>query len=369
MIQKNIYISIALATMMASCSQEVIQETSGYDHEVYATIPELIDGNAAETLTRSTLTYDSSSKKMLFKWEDGDQIGVFPINSDPSKRQQKMFELKTGAGSSMGEFDSFDTQLRTISKDRSYIAFRPYTTEDDYSTLNMDYGSQTAKAFPKMKYNPGFSGNPNADASKYNASEAAASAHLGSVDYMVSDPVVATEDAHCGFQFQRMGAIVRFYMKSPKEMIYDGIQLVAKGKKFTIKGMLKADTKTIVPVTTSNAMNLTFSPALDMRSNTSEYHYKEKGYIVSYMMVAPVNLSEAEEVSIYLKGHIGSTSYYYKAKGDIKKPNLTANMFYQWTSADNDDDPAIRFDEISVQDWEADVTYGNGEEGTGTGNW
>ena len=44
-------------------------------------------------------------------------------------------------------------------------------------------------------------------------------------------------------------------------------------------------------------------------------------------------------------------------------------MFYQWTSGDNTDDTAIIFDEISVQDWENDVIYSNGEEGTGTSTW
>jgi len=86
-------------------------------------------------------------------------------------------------------------------------------------------------------------------------------------------------------------------------------------------------------------------------------------------MIAPIDLRDAEDISIYLKGHIGNNTYYYKSKGELKKPNLTANMFYQWTSADNTDDGAIIFDEISVQDWERDVTYSNGEEGTGTSIW
>ena len=56
-------------------------------------------------------------------------------------------------------------------------------------------------------------------------------------------------------------------------------------------------------------------------------------------------------------------------KENLEKPNLTANMFYQWTSGENNGDPAIIFDHISVQDWERDVVYSNGEEGTGTSAW
>jgi hypothetical protein len=186
---------------------------------------------------------------------------------------------------------------------------------------------------------------------------------------MVAPPVVASMDHHCAFEFKRIGAVVRFYLKSPREIIYDGIQLVAKGKQFVLSGMLDAQKRVITPVTTSNAMFLTFSPTLDMRNTSSEYYYKETGYIVSYMMIAPIDLSDAQDISIYLKGHDNNGTYYFKSQGELEKPNLTANMFYQWTSGENNGDPAIIFDHISVQDWERDVIYSNGEEGTGTSAW
>jgi hypothetical protein len=189
---------------------------------------------------------------------------------------------------------------------------------------------------------------------------------------MVSKSTKALTDGHCGFEFKRIGAVVRFYLKSPREMVYDGLQLVARGKKFILTGILEAEQRVIVPFTTSNAMFLEFSPTLDMskpKSTSADYYYNNAGYIVSYMMIAPIDLSDAENISIYLKGHIGNTTYYYKSRGELEKPNLTANKFYQWTSADNSDDAAIIFDEIAVQDWERDVTYDNGEEGTGTSIW
>ena len=71
-------------------------------------------------------------------------------------------------------------------------------------------------------------------------------------------------DHHCTFQCKRLGVVVRFYLKSPRNVIYEGIQLVAKGKKFTLTGMLEADKRRITPLTTGNAMNLTFSPTLDL---------------------------------------------------------------------------------------------------------
>ena len=135
-------------------------------------------------------------------------------------------------------------------------------------------------------------------------------------------------------------------------------------------GMFNAENKKIIPLITNNTMNLTFSPTLDLRNEDSDYYYKGAGYIVTYMMVAPIDLRDAEEISIYLKGHDGvGNSHYYKSKGKLEKPNLTANMFYQWTSADNSDNAAIVFDKITVQDWEKDVIYSNGEEGTGTSTW
>ena len=369
MLRYKSYIALfAVATIMASCSQDVIQDTASFEHEVYATLPELNYGNSEGSVTRSALVYDYGSGKMHFTWKTDDQLGVFPMNSN-HEVQQIQFDIFSGVGTPAGSFDSHDSGIRAISKGMNYIAFRPYTTEEDYFKLNVFYDSQKATAFPKMKYCPSFNKNSYADVDKYNASEKAASAHLSDADYMASDPVEAEEDGHCAFQFKRVGAVVRFYLKSPEAVKYEGLQLLVKGKKFVHTGMLNAETKIITPVTSGNQLNLTFSPALDMTNTNSEYYYKGSGYIVSYMMIAPIDLSDAEAVYLYLKGKKNNTTCYYKAKGSLAKPNLKANDFYQWTSADNTDDGAIIFDEISVQDWERDVTYSNGEEGTGTSIW
>ena len=363
---KKIYILFAIAAMMASCSQDVVEDSVFKGDEVFATLPELVDGNVK---TRSALIYNSSDKKMHFTWESGDEIGVFAVNDDPHKRQQVLFNLTKGAGTIAGGFDAFDESMRTIEKNKEYIAFRPYSKVDDYAKLDLIYNDQVASAFPKMKYFP-FSGNAGKDVEEYNKSEKAASAHLTKTDYMVSEPTLALDDGHCAFEFKRIGAVVRFYMKSPNNIIYDGLQLVAKGKKFILTGMLDAENNEIIPLTTNNAMFLTFSPTLSLTDETSDYYYKGAGYIVSYMMIAPIDLRDAEDISIYLKGHdIAGNFHYYKSKGELAKPNLTANMFYQWTSADNSDDAAIIFDKITVQDWEKDVIYSNGEEGTGTSIW
>lgn len=358
---------LAIAALMASCSQDVIEGDAVYEGEVYATLPELLDGS----VTRSALVYNYSEKKMHFAWDSGDKIGVFAINNDAARRQQIQYDLKKGAGTMAGSFDSYDTDVQAdIKKNQSYLAFRPYSKIGNYAKLDVKYDEQTAKAYPKMKYFP-FPGNvnPDANADKYNASEAAASAHLTDADYMVAPPVVASVDHHCAFEFKRIGAVVRFYLKSPQPMVYDGIQLVAKNKQFVLTGMLDAQKRIISPVTTSTAMFLTFSSPLDLTNTSSEYYYNGSGYIVSYMMIAPIDLTDAEDISIYLKGHIGNNTYYFKSQGELQKPNLTANMFYQWTSGDNNGDPAIVFDHISVQDWERDVIYSNGEGGTGTGTW
>ena len=371
MLKYKAYIGLlAIAAMMASCSQDVIEGDAVYEGEVYATLPELDYDNM---VTRSSLIYNYSEKKMHFSWDSGDKIGVFAVNNDPARRQQIQYDLKKGAGTMAGSFDSYDTDVQAaIEKDKSYLAFRPYSKVGNYAKLNVKYDEQTAKAYPKMKYFP-FSGNANANADKYNASEVAASAHLTDADYMVAPPVVASVDHHCAFEFKRIGAVVRFYLKSPRPMVYDGIQLVAKGKQFVLSGMLDAQTRVITPVTTSNAMFLTFSSPLELRTDVSssaaDYYYNGAGYIVSYMMIAPIDLRDAQDISIYLKGHDSNGTYYFKSQGELEKPNLTANMFYQWTSGENNGDPAIIFDHISVQDWERDVVYSNGEEGTGTSAW
>ena len=366
---KSHIVLLAIAAMMASCSQDVIEDSVYHGDEIYATLPELEDGNV---MTRSSLVYyidDKGNGKMRFTWDSADKIGVFAVNADESKRQQVPFNLTEGAGSISAFFVSADPGVGLIEKGKQYIGFRPCSKEDDYSKLDVKYSGQTAKAFPKMKYFP-FKGNASADSAKYYASDSVASAHLSAADYMASKPTTAKENGHCAFEFKRIGAVVRFYLKCPMNVVYEGIQLVAKGKQFVLTGVLDAEKKTIEPLTTSSAMDLRFSPTLDMTDTSSEYYYKGTGYIVSYMMIAPIDLRDAGDISIYLKGHDGNNNtVYYKSTGDLEKPNLTANMFYQWTSKDNSGDPAIVFDHITAQDWERDVIYSNGEEGTGTGNW
>ena len=148
------------AMFVASCSQDVIHDPVICENEVYATLPELNYDNSAEGVTRSSLVYDYSLQKMHFTWEEDDKLGVFPINDDPTKRQQIRFDIYSGAGTPAGFFDSYDNSVRAISKNKPYIAFRPYTTEDDYTKLNVKYSSQEAKAFPRMKYCPSFKDNP-----------------------------------------------------------------------------------------------------------------------------------------------------------------------------------------------------------------
>ena len=129
---KSYIVLFAVAAMMASCSQDVIEDSVSHGDEIYATLPELEDGNV---MTRSALIYNYSEKKMHFTWESGDTVGVFAVNDDASRRQQVHFNLTKGAGTKNGGFESSDESLRTIEKDKSYIAFRPYSKEDDYAKL------------------------------------------------------------------------------------------------------------------------------------------------------------------------------------------------------------------------------------------
>ena len=99
---------LAIAALMASCSQDVIEGDAVYEGEVYATLPELLDGS----VTRSALVYNYSEKKMHFAWDSGDKIGVFAINNDAARRQQIQYDLKKGAGTMAGSCDSYDTDVQ-----------------------------------------------------------------------------------------------------------------------------------------------------------------------------------------------------------------------------------------------------------------
>ena len=57
---------------------------------------------------------------------------------------------------------------------------------------------------------------------------------------------------------------------------------------------------------------------------------------------------------------------FYKAM--LTKRNLLAGKAYQWTTTPDEEEP-ITFEVLSVQQWEEETGFTNGDKGNGTQDW
>lgn len=383
----KLYIMLLATSLFVACSTEstycdLLDEKE--QEGVVASMPELVDGTE-QIVTRTSLIYDADAKKSLFSWQGGDQIGVFTLNQlgDP----QLNFKTIDDSNGLKAYFVTPEGANAVMSQEVSYIAYRPYcSTLTDFTKYDVTYLDQTATANPQMaKFYEATKSSSLTDEEKaecmaaYKASETAAARHLPEYDYLYTGAQQATERNSIHFQFNRAGVVTRFFLKSPAAIDYDSLALVIVGandEPLTLTAKLNLTTAlpgSITPVKKGKSQTLKFADnAYDMRNKTSDYYYNNIGYIVAYMMVAPVDFSDAKytdaKLYVYLFGNSGSlaTKKYYKS-APLNKPKLTPNMFYQWTSANQSEDTPIEFSEITIQDWENDVL--DNDNGKGTEGW
>lgn len=428
------YIFLILVLLLAACGseedmvpttpqQENSESSTTEDQDVEGvtvSMPEFIDGNngnegnkdvSATATSRSTLIYDSSAKKALFSWGDDDDEAytcVFALNKDVTAVSYDevtpiVFTRKEGQDKTALQcsFVGPEGVTALAQKDNAgniinYIAFRPYPEKNkdiNYLTKSISYEGQTnSKNVEIKKY---FTNTDNYVA--YNASERYAASHLGAYDYLVSEPTIASEEGNIFFNLKRVGVTARFYLKAPTAEVFEELQLVTHNTQlFALQGTMDLSSMTvsgdnqtisITPTKQSNVITLSYDynasdatnhPGLDMTDTSSEYYHNNVGYIVSYLMLPPVDLSTAvptgstNTVNLYLVSHTKAdptVKKFYKS-ANLATPNLTSNLFYQWTSANNANDPEpIKFQEVTVQQWEDDTAVNNGTNGTGTEGW
>lgn len=344
--------------------------------------------------TRSALAYDYASKVMKFRWNKSDQIKVFSTKAD--SEVNPVFELSAKNASIDSAFSArfiyASAAESPLADNEPYLAYSPYAPAmagAAYTAIPFDFTGQVATANVKMaQYYASLSSTTPEQKAKaltaYNASEAAAAAHLGAKDYLVSDPVTKYANNSAIFPMKRIGVVARFFLQSPAEELFETLQLVVVGKpRFTVKGTLNVADKTLTPAGDgghSNTMTLNYNidgKPLDLgktadKYNNPDFYYpsatKPVGYIVSYMMLPPIDFTDANKLYIYLIGKDSNgVKKYYRSKQTLVKPNLKSNMFYQWRT-DLGEMP-IEFEAVQVQQWQADTATDNGEDGKGTEGW
>lgn len=279
------------------------------------------DGNSGLE-SKSSLSYKYNTGRLLFEWFVGDKVGVYPLNyvdegekkrHDPKDSQctaWEIYSVTTTTEKSVGVFDENDESISTH-KDESYIAVSPFILDDtDYRDIPVTYVGQVQSASAKigayMKR-----ATPDEEES-YVASEVEACSHLSTYDYLVDTERQATEDGgKMRFEMKRLSSIVRFYMKVPERIVFDSLQLYNPTKNFTLTTTLDGSTGEYAeePTRKSHATSLKLNEfGFDYTICTADddYYYNPtiRWVMLCYMMVAPIDLSEAEteQSSLYLIG-------------------------------------------------------------------
>lgn len=381
---KKYFTYIATVLALAACSSEDsvtgnatgmenVDEASGIVVKMESPV-----GLGDENVTRSTLIYDDAQNKMVSGWEADDCIGVFALADGVHQQQQKFTQVPGGDISDPHKrwFQTPDQKM-VVEGEKDFVAYIPYKDGvTDYTKIDIDYTGQ-------MQTDPVDFSDYWGDKTKYSASQPKASKHLNDYDYSCTGIITSSADGKLHLDMKRVGAIVRFWIVIDPSCnyVYDELQLVNKDKAFTTVATMNAATKELTPVVENNMISLklgeggfdlTVQDNDDGKSTTPFYWYsssgKYTGYIMAYMMMAPIDLTGVDNCTLYLVAHDSEgTKHYLKSEG-LSKPNLKANSFYKWTCYPGMDDP-IKFSEITVQDWKEGTEVTNGDEGTGTEAW
>ncbi len=392
---KRLFTYIATLLLFAACTSEeaVIDNVTAENVACILAEIEHPEGFGDALVSRATLVYDDTKNIMAFKWDDEDHIGVFTKNDSPNHRAQQKYTQVLNDPANTDNVRAFQTPDGAVhvNKNYQYVSYFPYSDYvTDYANVPVDYTGQLQTDPVDFSY---YWYDSNDEA--YKASQPKASAHLPKYDYLCTGVTDPTPTGGIYFKLNRMGAIVRFWLviDSKYNYVYDEMQLVNNTKMFTTKATMDAENLTLTPTEQSHIINLKFGNAgagfdltemgNDGTRSTSPFYdwYNDEytGYILAYMMLAPIDLKGTSETPtdpgyvensfVYLVAHEKGTDikHYFKSSG-LAKPNLKANDFYNWTIYPNEDTP-IEVSEITVEQWREGTTFDNGSNGSGTETW
>lgn len=341
---KKIFTYIALATVavLTACSDDDIAQSSSVTDSLdkYAVTGTMVSsaefeegpGDVARISSKSQLYYDRINNKLKFTWTTGDKIGIFPEGEDEEdKDDQFPFILDSATPLNVqdsyvtGVFEPFDKEaaypIEVTKKYYSYFPFKAQTLETGdftYNAVPISFEGQTQTTNEQMDYYwqalYGEEAYKEANKEAFLESEKAATAHLAAYDYMIAD-ATSTAAAHVHLNYSHMASIVRFYMMTPVAanlgLFIDSLQVYNSDANFTLDATMNIVEKTLTPTKTSHVVSLKFEPSIDMTNNSDatkpSYHYWDRdypadGYIMAYMMLAPINLNlpEVDNSKLYM---------------------------------------------------------------------
>lgn len=414
---KKIFIYFATAMMLASCSSEssVTEEVDKPGENpfpeyngVVATLPDVEFEGDDDPVTRATLIYDYEKKLMKASWKQGDEVGVYPITANgknlsvnQSKQQKWIVDPETplieNTSSVTGVFVSADVNIKALESYAKYISYYPYTSAgESYDAIPVSYRNQ--KQMQNVNVNAYYSRSKDDNLNVYKASEILASAHLGAYDYLVSD-AIATPNGGAHFLYTRLGSVSRFFFEAPEKVVYDAMIFYNADANFTLDATMNVSEKTLTATETGHSLTLKFGDEgfdlTDATKNPGSF-YHDYGYIIAYLMSAPIQLKSLDKCTLYLLGHLDITNdqynnisdeeekalyssvtitkdgtpevvyrknTYYKAA--LTKYNMDQNKVQRWSPVLGKDEP-IKFEAMTVQQWNEEYGYENPK---GTETW
>ena len=399
MIKTRYYLFILMAFAFAACASDsdllpigegdtdimMPEETEG----VYGNTPML--EYAGVPITRSSLTYDYNTKRLLFSWEDDDVVGVLPEGDNQS--QQINYEISEIISPLRARFIQADPGVtHEIQKGNKYFSYKPAIKNYDGSSseIPVSFDNQYQDSYVNMKdYWDSLKENKG-NGDEYKASEVKASKYLPKFNFEVSSGV-SPSDNNIYFNYTRLSSFVRLYLKVTEEATYDSIIILNKDADFFIKGTMDISesdaAKSFKPTETRHYVTLRLGDRTEENGvvkykgfkmwndeNTEDKcdmwsATKEAGYIVAYMAFAPIKLKDLpNQCTLYLLGHDeNNNKKYYRAKDPLSRYDIDQNVTLQWAPAKNTIDDPIEVIPVDVEKWKSDMTFDN--EGTGTEDW
>lgn len=387
--------------LFSACSSEDIDALPDYTWE-----DEELDGPSAtispftpgDVFTRSTYVY--RSQKMVFGWQAGDLVGLYPTakknfgedtnglldpsndgtvkhpdysadniiwRTNPAQANQRRFGAAVSSTQSAQLFNN-DSNFEWDDIVQ-WTAYFPYkNSQETYAERTFSFKNQWQEGMVDLSaYKNGKEGYGAGDNNPYYCkSEEMASKHLGAVDYLIS-PEMSWSGNRINFQLRHVGAVIRMYLKAPKEnLIVTKLQLICDSKIFYEEGKFSlvshpykageehygvdldrnssgCQIKSVGKPT--NNLTLNFYDDDQHQKAFCEYDPNDqyKRYLIAYIMTYPVEYDPLTDgnlfayVTAYKKGDTSKKEYHF-VSSPLAGVNMQSSHYYQLSSATHPDD-------------------------------
>lgn len=405
---KIVYILSLLLLLLVSCKEDENVKTTLQD-EALITIPDFIVDNP----TRTSLVFDTSTGGMSSDWILGtDVLGIYTTTDYTTEPATKItpgtatpYNYKTtedlGVEGNRKVVRVAPYDYRMINK-YGYTAYYPYDsykiTKDGESPMPFNaypisYRGQVQKKNVDMKlyYKP----EPAGDLAPYMNAEREAATHLAPFAYMLATEKRPDENNNFRLPFEHLGCIARFFLRTDKiegKFVFNNIRVVSTKPVFYKDVLVDMSACSEQPIVALEHLimvgpaekTLTLGLQDDPGNNSFMMDYPEKNYsryIIAYMMLPPVKLSEVlgadDHLYLYLEGYQITneggeeihTPVYFKSAVELDRAEFKAGYLHQWTCVGmKDDKDPIELQAIKVETWKEEV-LNNTENGNGTHAW